>query len=354
MKKPITIHDIAKLAGVSSATVSRVLSNSDYPVSAVTKEKIRRIAKETNYIPNLLGKQLKTNSSMTIGVIIPSISNPFYSSVILGIEGIARQNNLQVIVSNSLHDAALEADYMQTMMENQVKGLIISSISSNQDMLEHMLKANLKVVAIDQKVDMEGIRQIEFDYRKGGAMAVKHLLAGGHRRIGYVTLQMDRPSRRSIYQGYLEAMAEAKAEPIVAEASGDDVYNSLYEFNIGKQLTGRLLEQTDEWPTAIFACNDVMAFGVMNELTERGIRVPEQISVVGFDGIDYGQMIQVPLTTIKQPDFEMGKLACTMLMEMMREEEAPAFNVMLQPKLLERSSTAPIAAAESAEDTADA
>lgn len=337
MKKPITIHDIAKIAGVSSATVSRVLSNSTYPVSAATKEKIRRIAKESNYIPNLLGKQLKTNSSMTIGVIIPSISNPFYSSVILGIEGIARQHNFHVIVCNSLHDAALEEEYLKTIVENQVKGLIISSISTDKEMLKNMMDTGMKVVAIDQKVEGEGIRQIEFDYRKGGYLATRHLQARGHKHIGYVTSQMDRPSRRSIYRGYVEAMEEAGLEPVMVESADEDVYNSLYEFDIGKKLTSQLLNIANP-PSAIFACNDVMAFGVINELTRRGIQVPQDISVIGFDGIEYGQMIQPPLTTIKQPDYEMGKMACNMLMEMLKGDEGPMFDVMLQPKLLERSS----------------
>ncbi|MDL1163479.1 LacI family DNA-binding transcriptional regulator, partial [Yersinia pestis] len=112
MKKPTTIHDIAKMANVSSATVSRVLSNSSYPVSKELKERIQKIAKESNYIPNMLGKQLKKNSSNTIGVIIPSIVNPFYSSVIFGIEEVARQNSFTVIVCKSLQDPSLEDEYV--------------------------------------------------------------------------------------------------------------------------------------------------------------------------------------------------------------------------------------------------
>ncbi|MCQ6560076.1 LacI family DNA-binding transcriptional regulator [Paenibacillus mendelii] len=341
MKRPITIHDIAKLAEVSSATVSRVLSGSDYPVSAATREKIQRIAKESNYIPNMLGKQLKTNSSMTIGVIIPSISNPFYSSVILGIEGIARQKGFHVIVCNSLHDAALEQEYLKTIAEKQVKGLIISSIGSDQAMLQKLMDTGMKVIAIDQKVDGEGISQIEFDYRKGGYMATKHLQSMGHRKIGYVTSQLDRPSRRSIYQGYEEAMRELDLEPLTAESAEDDVYNSLNEFNMGKKLAGKLLEAVHP-PTAIFACNDVMAFGVINELSLRGLQVPRDMSVIGFDGIEYGQMIHPPLTTIKQPDYEMGRMACSMLLDLLNGETKPVYDVVLQPQLLERSSVADV------------
>lgn len=336
MSKPTTIHDIARLANVSSATVSRVLSNSDYPVSKELKEKIQRIAKETHYIPNLLGKQLKKNSSMTIGVIIPSIINPFYSSVLFGVEEVARQNSFTVIACNSLQDPALEDEYIRTMMEKQVKGLIISSISKDKELLKSLKDRGLNVIAIDQKIEEDGISQIEFDYHKGGYMATKHLLAKGHRRIGYVTSKIDRPSRRSIHEGYMEAMREAGLVTMVEESPADEVYNAVYEFDSGKRLTSKLLEH-QEPPTAIFACNDMMAFGVINELSRRELQVPQDISVIGFDGIDVGQMIHPPLTTIKQPDYEMGKLACKMLLEMMGGD-SPIFDITLQPKLLERKS----------------
>ncbi|WP_168118544.1 LacI family DNA-binding transcriptional regulator [Paenibacillus sp. HB172176] len=335
--KPVTIHDIARIANVSSATVSRVLSNSDYPVSKKMKEKVQRIAKELDYIPNLLGKQLKENKSMTIGVIIPTIVNPFYSSVIFGIEEIARQNDFTVIACNSLHDPTLEEEYIRTIVEKQVKGLIISSISTDKTLLKNLMKTGLSVIAIDQKIEGEGISQIEFDYHRGGLIATKHLQSNGHRRIGYVTSKLDRPSRRSIYQGYLDAMKSADLEPLVEESNSKDVYNAVSEFDTGKKLTQKMLSATNP-PTAIFACNDMMAFGVINELWQQGIRVPEDVSVMGFDGIDFGQMINPQLTTIKQPDYEMGKMACKMLLDLMQGEDKPMFDVMLQPKLIERGS----------------
>lgn len=339
MHKPITIHDIARAADVSSATVSRVLSNSGYPVSKAKREKIQRIAKEMNYVPNLLGKQLKENKSMTIGVIIPTIVNPFYASVIFGIEEVARKHNFTVIACNSLHDPLLEEEYIQTVMEKQIKGLIISSISKDKTPLQVLMKNGVQVIAIDQKIEENLISQIEFDYFKGGHLATRYLLEKGHRRIGYVTSKMDRPSRKSIFQGYVEAMKLEGLEPLVEESSVVDTYNSLYEFDAGQNLTRRLLANAEP-PTAIFACNDMMAFGVMNELTRQGIRVPEDISIMGFDGIDFGQMSNPQLTTIKQPDYEMGKLACKMLLDRMNGDASPMFDMMLQPQLIERDSVA--------------
>lgn len=339
MKKPTTIHDIARAANVSSATVSRVLSNSGYPVSKPLREKILRVADELNYIPNLIGKQLKKNTSHTIGVIVPTIVNPFYSSVVFGIEEVARQNQFTVMACNTLHDPALEEEYIRIVLEKQVKGLIISSISSEKTLLKQAISLGLHVIAIDQNIEEDGISQIEFDYRKGGYLATKYLQEKGHRKIGYVTSRLDRPSRKRIYQGYWDAMREAGLEPLVEEAKAEEGYSAVYEFDTGKRLTQLLLDNEIP-PTAIFACNDMMAFGVIHELTRRGIDVPGQISVMGFDGIEVGQMIHPPLTTIKQPDYEMGKMACKMLVGRMNGEESHPFDVMLQPKLLERSSVA--------------
>ncbi|MDF2716270.1 MAG: transcriptional regulator, LacI family protein [Paenibacillus sp.] len=338
MKKSLTIHDIAKMADVSSATVSRVLSNSSYPVSPELRSKILRIAKETNYVPNLLGKQLKTKTSMTIGVVIPTITNLFYSSIILGVEEIARKNNYQVLLCNSFQDPELEDKYIQAMFEKQVRGLVISSISSDKKQLKHFIDMGLNVVALDQKMEMEDVSQVDFDYRKGGYIATKHLLGKGHERIAYLTAPLDRPSRISIHEGYLAAMSEAGLEPIIQEG-GKETYSGTYEFENGKEQTRRLMDR-GERPTAIFACNDMTAFGVVNELSSKGVKVPEDISVMGFDGIDFGQMMTPPLTTVLQPTYEMGRLACNMLLDVLIDGKKPETGIMLQPKLLERESVA--------------
>ncbi|TMV52714.1 LacI family transcriptional regulator [Paenibacillus mesophilus] len=338
MKKSLTIHDIAKMAEVSSATVSRVLSNSSYPVSPELRSKILRIAKETNYVPNLLGKQLKTKTSMTIGVVIPTITNLFYSSIILGVEEIARKNNYQVLLCNSFQDPELEDKYIQAMFEKQVRGLVISSISSDKKQLKHFIDMGLNVVALDQKMEMEDVCQVDFDYRKGGYIATRHLIAKGHKRIAYLTAPLDRPSRISIHDGYLAAMREAGLEQIVQEG-GKETYSGTYEFENGKEQTRRLLDK-GERPTAIFACNDMTAFGVVNELSSMGVKVPEDMSVMGFDGIDFGQMMTPPLTTVLQPTYEMGRLACNMLLDMLIDGKKPETGIMLQPKLLERESVA--------------
>lgn len=340
-KKRITVHDIARLAGASSATVSRVLSNSSYPVSSELKDKIRKIAEEHHYIPNRVGQQLKTLNNYTIGVIIPTISNPFYASVMLGIEEIAQQNGYQVFLCNSKQNPELEDGYLKTLFENQVEGVIVSSISANKKLLTHLMDLGLKVVAVDQHLNIKEVQQIEFNYRKGGYLATKHLIDHGHRDIAYITAPLDRPSRKSIYQGYLDALSEAGLETkdamIQIADKESSLYDEIYEFNNGKQLARKLL-QLDALPTAVFACNDLTAIGAIQEFTTQGITVPEDISVVGFDNIEFGQMVMPALTTVNQPNYEMGRLACNLMLDMIKGETVPDIEIVLQPKLIERKS----------------
>jgi LacI family transcriptional regulator len=221
-----------------------------------------------------------------------------------------------------------------------VRGLVISSISGNNELLSQFIDRGLNVVAIDQRIVGLDLGQVDFDYRKGGYLATRHLAGKGHKRIAYVTAPLDRPSRKSIHDGYLDAMREAGLEPRIVEAGKEGRYSGSYEFENGKALTRRVLDDAGEKPTAIFACNDMTAFGVIHELTGRGVRVPEDMSVMGFDGIDFGQMVTPPLTTVYQPTYELGRLACGMLLDRLDGISPQGADIVLQPKLLERSSVA--------------
>ncbi|KRG15141.1 LacI family transcriptional regulator [Virgibacillus soli] len=342
MKKQTTIYDIARKAKTSTATVSRVLSNSNYPVSNELKERIKEVAKELNYIPNMIGRQLKTNNSMTIGVIIPSITNPFYSSIVLGIEDIARSRGYHVLLCNSHRSSELEEEYLKTLFEKQVRGLIVSSISSNKELVEALVQKGLNVVAFDQTIEGLESSQIQFDFRKGGFLATEHLIEKGHRKIAFISSPLTRPSRLSIYEGYQQALEkyeiEVEREWIQIASREEEISERNYEFKNGIDLTKKLLQCSD-LPTAIFVCNDMTAFGVMNELANQGIKVPQQMSVIGFDNIEFSQMMTPPLTTIQQPDYEMGRMACNLLLDQLDGEETKQVDIILQPKVIERQST---------------
>ncbi|MCZ8512169.1 LacI family DNA-binding transcriptional regulator [Paenibacillus filicis] len=343
MEKRVTIYDIAKAVDVSVATVSRVLSNSSYPVSPELKRKIKAAAKELGYRPNMIGRQLKTNNSMTIGVIIPSISNPFYANVVLGIEEIARRSGYHVLLCNSQHSPELEAEYLQTLFDKQVKGIIISSISEQKDLINEYISKGLIVISIDQTIDNPDVYQIGFDYKKGGYLATKYLIENGHRKIAYVTAPMNRPSRHDIFKGYQEALLESGItlqEGWLQESALDDIeyQGNAYEFRNGRELVRKLLD-LDDRPTAILACNDLTALGIINELHFQGVEVPNQISVIGFDNIELSQMVVPSLTTIDHPKLEMGRFACNLLLDMVNSKPIALKEIILQPKLIIRNST---------------
>lgn len=341
MKKSATIHDIAREANTSSATVSRVLSNSGYPVSKKLQQIILKTAKQLNYSPNALGRQLKTNSSMTIGVIIPSISNPFYSSVVLGIEEVARKKGYQVLLCNSLRSPKLEKEYFRTLHEKQIKGIIVSSISLDLGFLKGLTDLGKILVSLDQTLHYTDGSQLKFDYLKGGYMATEYLISMGHRQIAFVTSPLDRPSRKGIFEGYYKAMKEHSLElkeHYIQIASSEEEQSELnYEFVIGKLLAGNLLSMPNK-PTGIFCCNDMIAIGVMHEVNERGFKVPDDISIIGFDNIDFSQMVTPALTTIEQPDYELGRKACELLMDRLTGKEGSNTNLMLEPKFIKRNS----------------
>lgn len=344
MTRPATIYDIAKIANTSVATVSRVLSKSTYPVRAELAEKIREIASELNYLPNNIGRQLKTNKSSTIGVIVPSITNPFYASVVSGIEQVATGQGYQVLLCNSQGDPALELKQLTMLYENQVKGVVLSSIAGKNAnaTLQPYMDRGLKVVSIDQHQPETEAYPIKFDYAKGGKISADYLLDCGHTDIAYLTAPLDRPSRKQILQGYREALLARGVQPVADRivVSGNPSAGAskiIGEFENGKLLTAQLL-RTKPWPTAIFACNDMMAFGAISELHRVGIRVPEEISVIGFDNLEFAEIVTPALTTIEQPKHEMGAIACAKLMEMMSRAEIQSGEIMLQPRLVERGS----------------
>lgn len=335
---PTTIYDIAKLAEASPATVSRVLSNSSYHVSDGLRERILKAARELNYIPNGTGRQLKTKVSRTIGVMIPSVSNPYYASVVSGIEEIAFEKGYNVLLCNSRQNAAEEAKYLHMMFEQQVAGLIISPLPGNHDIIGRFIGRGLNVVAFDQTLECDGVCQIDFDYRKGGYLATRHLVECGHTSIAYLTAPLDRGSRKLIYEGYRQALTEAGISPdeqtmMISDTSG--LPGEMSEFAAGRELGLTLLAQPKR-PTAAFICNDMTAFGVLHVLSEHGVKVPVDISLIGFDNIKFGEMVSPSLTTIEQPKYELGKLACTLLLR--NEGAGRERGVMLEPQLVRRAS----------------
>lgn len=356
-----TLQDIARQTGVSTATVSRVLSNSAYPVSDVLRRQIRAAAEILDYTPNLFGRQLKTSQSREIGVIVPTISNPFYARLLLGVELESRKRGYQVLLCSSFRDVETEKAYIRTLAEKQVAGLVISTIGTNHQFLEKLQKQGLQIVACDQNIDSVICSRVGFNFFKGGMLAVDHLTGLGHRNLAYLTTPLTRRSRLEQLEGcrlalLRQGLSLADDHVLVAEGESEQG-DSIYECLAGRELTRRFLELTPR-PDAIIAVNDLLAMSVLQALAAAHVSVPGDVSVIGFDNLDLSAMLSPALTTIDQPALEMGSLACQVLIGQIEEqqagksrtagtEEKPAgaaarpMVLTLEPELVVRQSTGP-------------
>ncbi|QGP92042.1 Ribose operon repressor [Neomoorella glycerini] len=341
----VTIKEIARRAGTSTATVSRVLRNDGYPISEELKERVLAVARELNYSPNLIGRYLKNHSSSDVGVIIPTITNPFYSLLILGIEEVLNQNNYSMLLCNSFRDEEKEKRYIDLLFQKQVKGLIVASIARQHDYLQQYIDRGLQVVTFDQEVEDLDCTKVLIDYEKGSYLAMQHLFANGHRAIGFLSAPLTRKSRKLIYEGYLKAMREQgikiNKEWVVIADTEVERNGEVYEFENGKKIAAKLLTAYEK-PTAVLVINDMTAYGVMHELASRGVKVPEDLSLVSFDNIFFSQITNPPLTTVSYTTYEMGKLAAEYLIKKLTGSQTLQANIILEPVLVERSSVKPV------------
>lgn len=340
-KKKMTIYDVAMVAGTSAATVSRVLNNNNYPVSKEIRKKVMDAAQKLNYSPNLLGRMLKKSQSKDIGVIIPNISNPFYPQLVLGIEMEARIHGFNILLCNSFRDIANEKKYIESMYQKQIPGIILSTIREEHGFLKDLCENGLKVVGFDQNIEDLKCNKISFDFTAGAIMAIDYLVGMGHRKIAFATSPLVRRSRKEIFNGYKLGLMKnyivySDALVHIMEVE-KEVENGSFEFESGKKLARKILSSKEK-PTAIFAVNDITAIGIIHELRGNNVKVPEDISVIGFDNIEFSAMVTPPLTTINQPAFETGRLACKILIERLERDEEDCVSFKLEPTLIVRDS----------------
>jgi LacI family transcriptional regulator len=342
----ITSKDVARLAGVSRSTVSLVLNKvPNIKIASKTREKVLKAARELNYHPNVLAQSLKTNRSKIIGLLIPSITNPFFPSIAQGVEVIAVTNGYNVFLCNTFRDQVKEENYIETLISKQVDGIIVASSLHNPLILQEARKRMIPIVTFDRRLGNDSFESVQFDNVKGGEMAVNYLLSLGHRNIGFIMTLMSTTSNSDRLTGY--KLAHEKAGIAVNpnyirndeyQIKGDQ--SSIYEMTIGLKLASELLAECPE-VTAIFAVNDSIALGALR-LVKMGIKIPEDLSVIGFDNISLAEMVTPSLTTIVQPAFEMGQQAAQLLIAklMKSKNDGKSSNHPLEfvPKLIMRDS----------------
>lgn len=332
----VTIKDIATKTNLSITTVSLVLNNKASNIPQRTKDLVLKAAKDLNYRPNQAAVALVTKRTKTLGLIVPDIRNNFFSTLAKGIEDECRNNDWTVILcnSNDMHDRDLE--YIKILASKGVDGILycMSSDTNEEkfkekyDLLE---KLKIKFIALDRSFNLPNIITANLNHLKGGYLATKHLLDLGHNRIACVTGPKYLKDSADRLRGYKMALTEYEIPydtSIIVE--GD------YQMEGGLSAVDKLIEKDF---TAVFAFNDMMAYGVFKGLKSHGLHVPKDISVVGYDDIYLSEILEVPLTTVHQPIELMGKTATKYLINIIESEEEYCEIPTFSPSLVIRNST---------------
>jgi len=328
----ITQRIIAKKAGVSVNTVSRAL-NDKPDINPMTKKKIIEIAKESGYVPNLLAKSLKLGESKTIGVIVSNLFNPFFSSVTYGIDEKVRKKGYSIIICNSDSNYQREEEAIATLIKKRVDGILITPIRKSSLDASFLQKAKIPCVLMMSHFKVEGFDYVGFDDKMGAFLATEHLINKGHRRILY----LGGPPHFSLAQdrlfGYEKALTTygIKTDQSLIKA----VTPKLEE---GYRAVKEILSTRFNF-TAIFAFNDYLALGAMKAIFERGLKIPDDIALVGYDDIEFASLSIVPLTTIRLPKYMLGNKSAEILLAKIKKQQSKTQSLLLKPELIVRDST---------------
>jgi LacI family transcriptional regulator len=326
-----TILDVAETAGVSAMTVSRVLKGQD-GASAATRERVLAAVKALNYRPNSFAQGLKQDRSLTAGVVVPDISNPFFPEIIRGLELVARNANYSLVSRNVVEDPAREEEALQFLLDRRVDGVIICSSRLEEARLIRAIKPHRAVVLINREVPKQLAGMIDIDYRSGTEAVVEHLLAIGRRRIAMASGPLTSHSGRKRQAGVAAAMARHGIELVAQYACTPDYEGGL---RFGHLLAPQLGEVD-----AVICYNDLIAMGLSAFLRERGCAIPDDIAVVGCDDIASAALVSPALTTLRIDKQELGELAMTMLLDRMAGRHTQ-HRVVIEPDLVVRDSTFP-------------
>lgn len=331
-----TIKDVAKLAGVSVATVSHVVNETRF-VSEETKQKVLSAMKDLSYKPNAVARSLRRKESKIIGLVLPDNTNPYFAEIAWSIEYASRNHGYSLILCNSDGDVKKEETYINVLIEKQVDGVILVAAGDSTANFMKLKERNISTVMVDRDSPSVNTDSVQIDNATYGEIATSHLIELGHKKIACITGPRDVTPSFDRVDGYKKAM-KLNDLPVPDEyvVKGD------FKPQGGYLAACKLLDLEDP-PTAIFACNDLMAFGISHAARERDMLVPRDLSVVGFDDIYLSTYSNPPLTTIKQPRLEMGDEAVNALVLRIKNPDRPARSILLHAELVVRSSTMPLA-----------
>jgi LacI family transcriptional regulator len=332
-----TIADIAREARVSQATVSRVLNDKAEGVGAETRQRVKDVMARLRWQPCGMARGLATGRSRAVGLVVPDIADPFYPLIIKGAEETLRRVGYGTFLCDSDHDVAKEREHVRILVEKRVDGVILNSGASDfGPQMEMLERHGVPCVLLDRVV--EGRRPppgVFADNRGGAAMAVGYLLDGGARRLCFLNGPPELAISRLRRQGVDDAVRARRLDPAaVLHATGD------YSVGSGERAVEALLGARRRPPfDALFAANDRMAIGALRALKRRGVRVPEDVELVGFDDIELATLVEPPLTTVAQPAFEMGQRSAELLLQLIEGVRPRRRTVVLAPSFVVRGTT---------------
>ncbi|MGE4501177.1 MAG: LacI family DNA-binding transcriptional regulator [Hydrogenovibrio sp.] len=332
----VTIKFIAEKAGVSFSTVAKALHD-DPVINIQTRERIKSLAKQYNYRPNILAKGLRSRRTKTIGVILNDLQSPFYSEIYKAIGDVLNNKGYTMFLADSNYDVALEKKNISTMISQGVEGIIISSVNEESENIELLLEESIKTVFIDNRPVRTDVCCVYVDHESAATLAMEYLIKSGHRDILLLNGPEHLPSSQHYLQGFTEALA-AHAIPF----RKDFVKHNPIDINetatqMDKILTGQDPVGPKDF-TAIVTLSDVIAMGVYESAFAHGFTVPGTYSVVGYDNIFASKYLAPPLTTINQPKEQTGLIAVNMVLDCIESDESERVQVILNPELVIRSS----------------
>lgn len=335
MGSEVTLKQIAEELGLSAMTVSRAINNRSN-VDEKTRARVLKKARKMGYTPNHIAKSLVSRKSYTIGVVVPRIAHSFFANVIEGIEEVTFKDNYQVILTHSAERGDREQHALQTLQSKRVDGILISSAETakNYDSYKRIVNSNTSLVFFDRCVEGIGASCVSVDDCAGSYKITKHLIEHDYRKIAHLCGPLNLSVSRERLEGYKKALRDhgiSVEENLIIESG--------FQEKGGYEAMNKLLDDhKTQPPRAVFAANDPAAFGAMDAIYSRGFSIPEDIAIVGFSDEIRSGLMNVPLTTVHQPAYELGKKAAQKLIRTIENEDEPVENIQVLTSLKIRAS----------------
>jgi LacI family transcriptional regulator len=333
---PVSIREVAAHAGVSVGTVSNVLNRPDI-VARSTRDRVQEAIKALGFVRNESARQLRAGRSRIIGLIVLDVANPFFTDVARGVEDEASMSGLAVILCNSDDQLPKETHYLELLEEHRVQGILITPVAGADERLAQLQRRGTPVILVDSRSPTGGLCSVAVDDVLGGDMAMSHLLAAGHRRLAFAGGPVSIRQVADRHEGAIRALQRAGRSPADLQLIETTALNVAAGLRAGAQIAALPPARR---PTGVCCANDLIALGLLQEMTLRGIAVPADIAIVGYDDIDFAAAAAVPLSSVRQPRQQLGRTAARLLLE---ETMDPAGHthrqVMFKPELEIRQSS---------------